>query len=245
MGQLVEAVKGIGEACRALDFPIVSGNVSLYNETNGVAILPTPTIAGVGLLPDWKKMARIGSACDGDKVILIGTDGSHLGSVGLPARRPRHHRRPGTGGRSLAPSAATATSSARRSATASATACHDISSGGLAAALSPKWRWRQARASTISLRRMQGRRTRCCSARIRPATSLTVPADVANFALRQCRRGGHALPPPRHGRAVTALVVDDLLSLPIQQLRDAHESWFPDYMEGRGDARRRGIMRKE
>src|SRR4051794_12339733 len=59
MGQLVGAVKGIGEACRTLGFPIVSGNVSLYNETNGQGILPTPTIGGVGLLPDWSKMARI------------------------------------------------------------------------------------------------------------------------------------------------------------------------------------------
>ena len=50
MGQFVMAVKGIGEACRALDFPIVSGNVSLYNETNGRGILPTPTIGGVGLI---------------------------------------------------------------------------------------------------------------------------------------------------------------------------------------------------
>ena len=53
MGQLVMAIKGIGEACRALDFPIVSGNVSLYNETNGRGILPTPTIGGVGLIADW------------------------------------------------------------------------------------------------------------------------------------------------------------------------------------------------
>jgi len=80
MGQFVGAIKGIGEACRALDFPIVSGNVSLYNETNGIAILPTPTIAGVGLLPDWKAMARIGSASEGDHVLMIGVDGSHLGS---------------------------------------------------------------------------------------------------------------------------------------------------------------------
>ena len=62
MGQLVHAIKGIGEACLALDFPIVSGNVSLYNETNGRGILPTPTIGGVGLLPDWSQMARIGFA---------------------------------------------------------------------------------------------------------------------------------------------------------------------------------------
>jgi phosphoribosylformylglycinamidine (FGAM) synthase-like enzyme len=57
MGQLVGCIKGIGEACRALDFPVVSGNVSLYNETNGRAILPTPTIGGVGVLddlPPWR-----------------------------------------------------------------------------------------------------------------------------------------------------------------------------------------------
>ena len=53
MGQLVGCIRGIGEACRALDFPVVSGNVSLYNETNGRAILPTPTIGGVGLIDDF------------------------------------------------------------------------------------------------------------------------------------------------------------------------------------------------
>ena len=53
MGQLVGCIRGIGEAARALDFPIVSGNVSLYNETNGRAILPTPTIGGVGILDDF------------------------------------------------------------------------------------------------------------------------------------------------------------------------------------------------
>ncbi|RUZ93396.1 AIR synthase-related protein, partial [Mesorhizobium sp. M7A.F.Ca.US.001.02.1.1] len=65
MGQLVGAVKGIGDACRALEFPIVSGNVSLYNETNGQGILPTPTIGGVGLIADWSKMVRAGFAAEG------------------------------------------------------------------------------------------------------------------------------------------------------------------------------------
>src|ERR1700754_5221380 len=81
MGQLVGAIKGIGEACRALDFPIVSGNVSLYNETNGIAILPTPTIAGVGLLPDWKRMGRIAFADENQAIFLIGAPagwGTHL-----------------------------------------------------------------------------------------------------------------------------------------------------------------------
>src|SRR6478735_6453383 len=82
MGQLVKAIEGIGEACRALDFPIVSGNVSLYNETNGQGILPTPTIGGVGLIGDWSKMARIGFAGEGQMIVLVGapaTWGSHLG----------------------------------------------------------------------------------------------------------------------------------------------------------------------
>ncbi len=81
MGQLVGAIKGIGAACEALDFPIVSGNVSLYNETNGVGIPPTPTIAGVGLLDDWSKMVRIGFAAEGELILLLGAPeiwGSHL-----------------------------------------------------------------------------------------------------------------------------------------------------------------------
>ncbi|TIS72283.1 MAG: phosphoribosylformylglycinamidine synthase subunit PurL, partial [Mesorhizobium sp.] len=81
MGQLVGAVKGIGDACRALGFPIVSGNVSLYNETNGRGILPTPTIGGVGLIADWSKMARIGFAAEGQMILLVGAPsmwGTHL-----------------------------------------------------------------------------------------------------------------------------------------------------------------------
>ena len=79
MGQFVFALKGIGEACTALEFPIVSGNVSLYNETNGQAILPTPTIGGVGLMADWSKMATVKFKAQGDAILLVGAKGSHLG----------------------------------------------------------------------------------------------------------------------------------------------------------------------
>ena len=80
MGQLVFAIKGIGEACEALGMPIVSGNVSLYNETHGQAILPTPTIAAVGLICRIRsKSVTIGGANDGDTVFLIGTEAAHLG----------------------------------------------------------------------------------------------------------------------------------------------------------------------
>lgn len=78
MGQFVGCIKGIGAACAALDMPIVSGNVSLYNETDGAAILPTPTIGAVGLLTDSTKV--LGTApSDGDTLVLIGETKGHLG----------------------------------------------------------------------------------------------------------------------------------------------------------------------
>jgi phosphoribosylformylglycinamidine synthase II len=79
MGQLVLAVRGIGEAARALDFPIVSGNVSLYNETRGRGILPTPSIGGVGLVADVSRTASIAFKSPGEAILLIGGAPSWLG----------------------------------------------------------------------------------------------------------------------------------------------------------------------
>jgi len=83
MAQFVEALRGMGDACRALDFPIVSGNVSLYNESKatggGSAILPTPAIGGVGLLEDWEKSATVAFKAEGEALWLIGGDCDHLG----------------------------------------------------------------------------------------------------------------------------------------------------------------------
>ena len=91
MGQFVACVEGMAEACRALDFPVVSGNVSLYNETkaddgSSTAILPTPAIGGVGLLEDWEKSATIGFKAEGETLAVVGIHpnyqdqgGGHLG----------------------------------------------------------------------------------------------------------------------------------------------------------------------
>src|SRR6201999_2764470 len=79
MGQFVGCLKGISEACRALDFPVVSGNVSLYNETNGRAILPTPTIGGVGLIDDFTKSATLAFKAAGEAILLIGDTQGWLG----------------------------------------------------------------------------------------------------------------------------------------------------------------------
>lgn len=80
MGQFVYALEGMNEACKALDYPIVSGNVSLYNETNGTAIPPTPAIGGIGLIKDTHKLTTIGRAKSGDTLILIGDTQGWLGS---------------------------------------------------------------------------------------------------------------------------------------------------------------------
>ncbi len=83
MAQFVGCLEGMGEACRALDFPIVSGNVSLYNESKatggGSAILPTPAIGGVGLLEDYTKRASIAFKTADEAVFLIGYSAGHTG----------------------------------------------------------------------------------------------------------------------------------------------------------------------
>ena len=84
MGQLVGCVRGIGAACAALDMPIVSGNVSLYNETDGRAILPTPTIGAVGLLASLDDMIPMAPR-DGDVLLLLGETRGHLGQSALLA----------------------------------------------------------------------------------------------------------------------------------------------------------------
>jgi phosphoribosylformylglycinamidine synthase len=79
MGQFVGCIEGMAEACRALGFPIVSGNVSLYNETNGAGILPTPAIGGVGLLDDYDQMATVAFKAAGEAIVLVGETRGHLG----------------------------------------------------------------------------------------------------------------------------------------------------------------------
>ncbi|GAB4067576.1 phosphoribosylformylglycinamidine synthase subunit PurL [Ancylobacter sonchi] len=79
MGQLVGCLRGIGAAAKELDFPVVSGNVSLYNETHGRGILPTPTIGGVGVLADVEKMATIAFKETSEVILVIGETTGWLG----------------------------------------------------------------------------------------------------------------------------------------------------------------------
>lgn len=134
MGQFVGCLEGMGEACRALDYPIVSGNVSLYNETNGSGILPTPAIGGVGVMKDSAKMATVAFKSEGQALVLIGETKNELGAtlyqreiIGEDAGAPPHvdlalERKNGDFVRGLIESGRVDT-------------CHDLADGGLAAAV--------------------------------------------------------------------------------------------------------------
>ncbi|MGH1332122.1 MAG: phosphoribosylformylglycinamidine synthase subunit PurL [Paracoccaceae bacterium] len=130
MGQFVGAIKGIGEAVSALNVPIVSGNVSLYNETDGTGILPTPTIGAVGLIADESELIA-GTARDGFTALLIGATKGHLGQSALLAEA--FNREEGD-----APHVDLAAEAAHgafiRANAALITACSDLSDGGLALA---------------------------------------------------------------------------------------------------------------
>ena len=134
MGQFVGAIEGMREACLALDYPVVSGNVSLYNETSGRAILPTPVIGGVGLIADAGTAVDLVLKRDGNAAVLIGDTSGHLGASsylreieGREAGPPppvdlAAERRNGDFVRAMIQGGFVA-------------ACHDLSDGGLLVAL--------------------------------------------------------------------------------------------------------------
>jgi len=134
MGQFVAVIEGMREACLALAYPVVSGNVSLYNETSGRAILPTPVIGGVGLIADAGTAVDLALKHDGDALILIGDTSGHLGAS-LYLREIE--------GREAGPPPPVDLDAERRNGDfvramirgGLVAACHDLSDGGLLVAL--------------------------------------------------------------------------------------------------------------
>ena len=227
MGQFVMAVKGIGEACAAFDMPIVSGNVSLYNETNGEAIPPTPTIAGVGLLEDWRGQCSVGGASQGDLLFLLGADGNHLGQsiylreclgredgppppVDLDAER-RHGE--------FVQAAITA---------GLLTACHDISDGGLAVALAET-----CMASGVGAQVELHNGANAASLFGEDQARYLVTASPLNCEALENLASAQGVPLRPLGEMTgETLDIGETVSLGLERLRTAHESWFPDFMDG-------------
>jgi len=227
MGQLVEAVRGIAEACRALEFPVVSGNVSLYNETNGRAILPTPTIGAVGLIEDFTKSSTLAFKAADEAILLIGDTAGWLGqSIYLREICEREEgapppvdlaaeRRHGDFVRALVGEGA-------------ATAVHDVSDGGLLVALAE-----MAMASGIGadLDRTPLAAHAFWFGEDQGRYVVTVKASLAERTMQRARSA--AIPARQLGfTGGDALTVQDDRPILIATLRERFEGWLPAYMAG-------------
>jgi phosphoribosylformylglycinamidine synthase len=228
MWQIVAGINGIGEACRALDFPIVSGNCSLYNETNGEGIYPTPAIGGVGLLKNVDRMATVAFKRADDVLILIGETKGHLGqSIYLSEIEGREdgaappvdlsaERKNGDFVRGLIEAGRVDT-------------CHDCSDGGVLVAVAE-----MAIAGNIgaeiapaegatAIPFLYGEDQARYVLAVPPGEAEKIAADAADAGVSVAllgRTGGDTIAVKAAG------------AVAVSKLRGAHEAWFPAYMGG-------------
>ena len=226
MGQFVGCIEGMAEACEYLDFPVVSGNVSLYNETNGSAILPTPAIGGVGLIANLENMTSIVLPSD-NHLFVVGRTEGHIGASiwlheieGIEAGNPppvvlEIERKNGEFIHQCIKDDVI-------------TACHDISDGGLLVALAEM--------------ALAGR----CGADITvepdgiPLSHYCFGEDQGRYLVATRDKIIITEMAKRFGIELTylgksggnTLTVNKRASISLSSLRDAHESWFPEYMAG-------------
>src|SRR5471032_906511 len=229
MGQFVGCIRGIPEACKALDFPVVSGNVSLYNETNGRAILPTPSIGGVGLIDDFSKSASLAFKRAGEAILLVGETTGWLGqSMYLRELCSREEGAPppvdlieerenGDFVRALILDG-------------TATAAHDLSDGGLAVAL-----------AEMAIAGHVGAMLDVAPDDI-PAHAFWFGEDQARYLITvPAAKVGAVLDRAREASVLVSRIGTtggDALTLPgerpvaVVHMRDKFEGWFPAYMAG-------------
>ncbi len=231
MGQFVASIKGMADACSALDYPVVAGNVSLYNETNGIAIPPTPAIGGVGLIRDLGLQMDLALKDDGNLLILLGHEEGHLGQslyqqiiVGKLEGAPppvdlATERTTGDFVRGLIH-------------TGRVRAVHDVSDGGLLVAVAEM---ALAAGIGIELYNYEGKL---------PPHAIWFGEDQARYIVEVkpddaagiiAAARGEQIPTRIVGRVGgSELTISDSEKLSLSALREAHESWLPDYMGGVG-----------
>jgi phosphoribosylformylglycinamidine synthase II len=227
MGQFAGCIEGMAEAGKALAFPVVSGNVSLYNETNGKGILPTPAIGGVGLIPSLDHMATLALKEAENVLILIGATDGHLGQslylreiIGREDGPPPHvdleaEHRNGDFVRELI--------RARR-----VRAVHDVSDGGLLVAIAEM---AMAGGLGATLDAVEGGT---------PAHAFWFGEDQARYVLEVEPEDGDRILRDAETEGVPArrigvtggdsLVLPDGAALAITAIRRVHEAWLPAYM---------------
>jgi phosphoribosylformylglycinamidine synthase len=228
MGQIVAAVDGIAEACRTLDFPVIGGNCSLYNETNGEGILPTPAIGAVGLMADVHRMATVAFKRADDAILLIGETRGHLGqSIYLREIEGRE-----TGAAppvDLAAEKKNGDFVRKLIESGRADTVHDVSDGGILAAL-----------AEMALAGNTGCEVGVVGTTVQAIPFffgedqarylLALPAKDADRIETELRAAGiiHAIIGKTH--AAKSLRVTGEGEIALADLRKAHEGWFPAYM---------------
>ena len=228
MWEIVAGIDGIGAACRALDFPVIGGNCSLYNETNGEGILPTPAIGGVGLMKDVSKMATVAFKRSGDVIILIGETKGHLGqSIYLREIEGREEgaapkvdlgaeKKHGDFVRGLIEAGRVDT-------------VHDLSDGGLLVAIAEMAMPRGIGANIgiaglpddIPFWFGEDQARYCLAAPFAEAEKIVEEARAAFITVAELGKTGG-----------DRLTLDDKSSAGIASLKDGFESWFPNFMSG-------------
>ncbi len=227
MGQFVGCLKGIGDACRALDYPIVSGNVSLYNETQGQAIMPTPTIGGVGLIDDVAKTVGLGFRTAGDAIVLIGDAEGWLGqSIYLREIAGREEGAPPPVDLSLEKRNGDFVRTNIRQ--GHITAAHDLSDGGLGVALA-EMAMANGLGAAITLPASATPAHAYLFGEDQARYVVTVPADQLDGFLANAKSAGVT------ATAIgtvggSALTVSGICTISVATLRERHEAWFPAYM---------------
>ncbi|HXL70488.1 MAG TPA: phosphoribosylformylglycinamidine synthase subunit PurL [Rhizomicrobium sp.] len=226
MWQIVAGIEGIGEACRALDFPVIGGNCSLYNETNGEGILPTPAIGGVGLIKDVGRRATMGFKREGDVIILIGETKGHLGQSiylreiegkedgGAPPVDLAAERRHGDFVRGMIEKGRVDTA-------------HDLSDGGLLVAIAEMAMkdgigasiGQASLADAIAFFFGEDQARYLIAAPFAEAEKIVAEARALYIPVAELGRTGGDV-----------LVIDDKERVSLKQLRDGYEGWFPRFM---------------
>jgi phosphoribosylformylglycinamidine synthase len=228
MAQIVGAIEGMAEACRALDYPVVSGNVSLYNETNGAAIPPTPTVGGVGLIPDYGQRAGFSGLKPGDRILLIGETRGELGaSLYLRELLGREDGAPPPVDLQLEKKTGDFVRGLIRKGQTGVV--HDLSDGGLICAAAE-----MALASGVGMSLVADSGL--------PIHAELFGEDQARYLIAAPDSSARQI---AHDGAQAGVVVADIgvaggnalkvagvLSVGLDQLREANEGWMPQYMTG-------------
>lgn len=229
MGQLVGCIDGMAAACAALEFPVVSGNVSLYNETDGRGIPPTPTVGGVGLIADLNRLARLSFHGEGLKLILIGETTGHIGATLF--------WRVVAGREDGAPPPVSLEVEKRLGLlvldmieTGLIDCCHDLADGGLAVAIAEMC-LASGIGATVRLSPDAFSGYAWFFAEDQSRYLVAVDEERAKLVLRRCQEAG-VLARTVGVTGGDTLTLADEAPISLSELRDAHERWLPDFMDG-------------